>query len=144
MMEDSSKNKFVCKDCFVRKKCRESAVTWIFFFIALIATISVRAVNIALSFNPGLAKVFWYTGVIGFSLFFIYKFRNYNILHRELERSNLSPKLLSKQPLSDQDYEILGTVLCQLRSKKDKTNFLFIFLFSGLALLLAIYVDFIK
>ncbi|MCF7908477.1 MAG: hypothetical protein K9L86_06375 [Candidatus Omnitrophica bacterium] len=136
--------KFICQDCIRLKTCKESPIAWVFFTIALIATISVRAVNLVLDFNPMLAKIFWYVGISGFTLFFIYKFRRHNLMHRQLKDSQLTPKLLSKQELSDHDYELLGTLLCQLSSKKDKINYFFIFIFSGLALLLAVYIDFLK
>jgi hypothetical protein len=142
MKKDSKK--FVCKDCFRLKKCKEKTISWVFFFVALIATISIRAVNVALNFHPLLAKFFWYLGVGGFFIFFMYKFRNDHILHREFERTNLINKLLSKKELTDYDYEILGTVICKLSSKKDKINYFFIFFLSGLALVLAIYMDFFR
>jgi hypothetical protein len=141
-MENSSK--FICYDCFKLKKCREKATTWVFFFVALIATISIRAVNAVLDFYPFLAKIFWYIGVAGFFLFFIYKFRYESILHREVKNSKLIEKILSKDKLTSHDYEILGTVLCRLGSKKDKINYFFIFLFSGLALIFAVYIDFFR
>ncbi|NQT91087.1 MAG: hypothetical protein HQ558_07530 [Candidatus Omnitrophica bacterium] len=119
-------------------------IAWVFFFVALVATISIRAVNVALDANPMLAKAFWYTGIIGFSAFFIYKFRNDQILHRELQATRLSEKLLSKEKLSEHDYEVLGTIVCRLSSKKDKINYFFIFFFSGVALALAIYADFFR
>ena len=137
-------NKFVCTDCFRLKKCKEPAISWLFFFVAIIAAISIRAVNVVLSINPVLAKLFWYIGVSGFFIFFIYKYRNYNILHRELERTKMVDKLLNKDKLSSDDYEVLGTVLCSLRSKKDKINYFIIFFFSGIALALAIYADFFR
>lgn len=142
-MENYSK-KFICYDCFRLKKCKEKAVSWIFFFVALIATISIRMVNLVLGFHPLLAKAFWYTGVLGFFAFFIYKFRNDHILQREIERAKLLDKLLNKEKIDEHDYEILGTILCRLNSKKDKVNYFFIFLFSGLALIFAVYIDFFK
>jgi len=65
-------------------------------------------------------------------------------MHRELEKTDLVDKLLNNQALDNHDREVLGTIVCRLSSKKDKINYLFIFFFSGLALALAIYVDFIK
>ncbi|MFC1594738.1 hypothetical protein ACFL38_05365 [Candidatus Omnitrophota bacterium] len=143
-MENSSKKDFVCHDCFTLKRCKEPIQSWIFFFVALIATIAIRAVNVALDFNPLLAKIFWYIGVAGFFIFFIYKFKIDRALRREIQRTKLTDKLLSKEQLSSHDYEILGTILCRLNSKKDGINYFFIFFFSGLALALAIYVDFFK
>lgn len=143
-MKNPDSKDFICHDCFKLKRCKDPFVSWVFFFIAIIAVIAIRAVNISLHFSPLLAKVFWYTGVIGFFIFFIYKFRNHNIMHRELAKTNLVNKLLSKQKLSEHDYEVLGTILCNLSSKKDKINFFFIFFLSGLALILAVIVDFFK
>lgn len=142
---NSSKNKeFICHDCFKLKTCKESAVSWVLFFIALIAVISLRAVNLVLDTNPFFAKALWYTGVVGFFIFFIYKFRYDQILHRELHKTGLRDKLLHKRDLSEHDREVLGTIVCKLSSKKDKMNYFFIFTSSLLALAIAIYVDFIK
>jgi len=138
------KNGFICYDCFKLKKCKDSAASWVFFIIALIATISVRAVNIALDFNPLWAKIFWYIGIVGFTVFFIYKYKYQNLLQKELESSKLTDKLLTKSELSNEDYEVLGTILCKISSRKDKINFFFIFFFSGIALALAIWADFFK
>ncbi|MBU2044338.1 MAG: hypothetical protein KJ977_01155 [Candidatus Omnitrophica bacterium] len=139
-----TKESFICQDCFKTQSCKEPLEAWVFFLIAIIATISIRAVNLAFNFSPLLSKVFWYLGVVGFFLFFIYKFKYHNRLHREFKKTGIVQKLLSKQPLSEYDYGLLGTVICQLNSKKDKVNFFIIFFFSGLALILAIYFDFIK
>ena len=82
------KNKdFICYDCFRLKRCKDPIVSWLFFFVALIAVIAIRAVNVVLDVSPVLAKVFWYIGVGGFFIFFIYKFRYDNILHRELHQN---------------------------------------------------------
>jgi len=135
---------FVCYDCFKLKKCKESAVSWLLFFIALVAVISLRAVNVVLDSSPVFAKALWYTGVLGFFIFFIYKFRYDQILHRELDKTGLKDKLLNKEELSEHDREVLGTIVCKLSSKKDKINYFFIFVSSALALAIAIYMDFIK
>lgn len=136
--------KFVCRDCFEMKKCKDPVISWVFFFIMLIAVISIRAVNVALEFSPLAAKAFWYTGIIGFIIFFAYKFRYDHALHQELDRTKLSDKLLRKERLADHDYEVLGTILCKLSSRKDKINYFLIFFFSGVALALAVYVDFFR
>lgn len=135
---------FICYDCFRLKKCKEPLGSWIFFFVLIMAVIAIRAVNVVLDFNPLLAKVFWYIGICGFLVYFLYKFRHDNIMHREIHGANLTNKLLSRKALTDHDYQILGTILCMVSSKKDKINYLLIFLSSGLALIFAIYVDFFK
>lgn len=143
-MDAAKKKGFVCHDCFKLKTCKESMASWMFFFIALVAVISLRAVNLVMDANPLLAKGLWYTGVIGFFVFFVYKFRYDQLLHRELHKADLVDKLLHNRELSGHDREILGTIVCKLSSRKDKINYFFIFTFSLLALALAIFADFIK
>ena len=141
----SKENKdFICHDCFRLKRCQDKNINWVFFFLALVATISIRAVNFFLETHPIVAKTLWYSGIVGFLLFFAYKFRKDNILHRELRKSNLVNKVLLKEELNDHDYEIVGTLLCKLSSKKDKINYFLIFFTSVVALLLGLYSDFIK
>jgi len=139
-----AENDFVCHDCFKLKKCKDSTASWVLFIIALTATISIRAVNVVLDFSQLWAKVFWYIGIVGFTIFFVYKYRYQNLLQKELTKSKLADKLLTKDNLTDHDYEILGTVLCKISSKKDKITFLFIFVSSAIALALAIWADFIR
>lgn len=143
-MKDSKNRDFVCYDCFELKACKEPVSSWIFFSVAIIAVVSLRAVNLFISSNPLVAKVLWYLGVVGFLVFFVYKFRYDSILHRELEKTALKDKMLNKEKLSEHDYEVLGTIVCKLSSKKDKINYFFIFVFSAVALVLAIYADFFR
>jgi len=143
-MNDKNKKEFVCYDCFKLKSCKEPMASWVLFFIALIAVISLRAVNIFLDQNLLIAKALWYIGVLGFLIFFVYKFRYHQVLHRELRNTGLVDKLLYNKELSVHDREVLGTIVCKLSSKKDKINYFFIFISSLLALILAIFFDFIK
>ena len=145
MVDSSNKSCVsVCTGCSKRKECKEGAISWVYFFVGLIATAAIRAVNVVLDFSPLFAKVLWYMGVGGFLVFFAYKFKYDRIMQKELQRANISDKLLLKKELTEDDYRILGTVVCKLRSKKDIINYFFIFLFSGISLALALYVDLFK
>jgi len=135
---------FVCTDCFKFNKCVESPLSWIFFAIGLIATVAIRGVNVVLDFSPLWAKILWYVGVAGFFIFFLYKYKHDNQTHKELKKNNLVEKILAKEPISEYEYEVLGSILCKLKSKKEKINYFFIFFFSGVALIAAVYIDFIK
>lgn len=135
---------FVCHDCFRLKKCKHSGVSWVFFFTALIATISIRLVNVFIGFSEIAAKVSWYVGIIGFFFYFLYRYRYDDILHKELLKTKLTDKMLNREKLTEHDYDVLGTLLCKIDFKKDKVNYFFIFFTSGVALLIGIYTDFFK
>ncbi len=133
-----------CKNCSAYKECRDTAASWIFLFIGLLATIAIRAVNLFLEFSPLWAKTFWYIGVGGFFIYFLYKFKQDRNIQKEIAKRLLSQKLSGNQGISAEDREFLKTILCKLKSTKDAINYFFIFFTSGLALILGIYLDFIR
>ena len=138
------KPKKQCINCKGANTCRDTAVSWVFLFVGVIATISIRVVNLVLSFGLFWPKFFWYLGVAGFFLYFIYKFRQDKLLRRELEKYQIHIKISSNQALDVSEREFLRTMLCRLRSNKDAINYFFIFSSSAIVLILAIYQDFIK
>ena len=138
------KPKKQCLNCKAAASCRDSAVSWVFLFIGVIATISVRVVNLVLSFGLFWPKFFWYIGVAGFFFYFLYKFKQDKLLRRELEKYQIHKKISNSQDLDAGDREFLRTMLCRMRSNKDAINYFFIFSSSAIVMILAIYQDFIK
>lgn len=138
------KAKKQCTNCQAEKLCRDSAFAWFFLFVGVIATISIRVVNLVLHFGEFWPKFFWYLGVAGFFLYFLYRFRQDRILRQKLEEHQIHHKLSGGQQLSSQEKEFLQGLICRLRSNKDAINYFFIFSSSAIVLLLAVYQDFIK
>jgi len=141
MPDSKQKN---CKNCLLYKECRDTASSWFFLFIGIVATIAIRIVNLFLDFSPLWAKIFWYIGIGGFFIYFLYKFRQDRGIQKELAKRMLTQKLRGNQEIAAEDREFLGVILCKLKSKKDAVNYFFIFLTSGLALILGVYLDLIK
>lgn len=133
-----------CINCQAAKMCRDSAFSWFFLLVGVVATISIRVVNLVLHFGVFWPKFFWYLGVFGFFLYFLYRFRQDKALRQNLEKYQLHHKLSGQQALNDQEKEFLRTMLCRMRSNKDAINYFFIFSSSAIVLLLALYQDFIK
>jgi hypothetical protein len=132
-----------CNKCDDFGACKDTASSWVFLFIGLLATVSIRLVNLVFSVSALWAKLLWYVGVIGFLVYFLYKFRQDLAIKYQLNKSLLEQKLVTKSPLNDEDYLFIRTVLCGLRSKKDTINYFFIFFTSALALLLGLWQDFL-
>jgi len=133
-----------CINCTEYKRCKDSYTSWIFFIIGLIATISIRAVTVLIKINPMHGKVAWYVGVCGFFVFFIYKFKVNQQRSKLISKRKLVDKISHKEDLSDEDYNLISGILCGLSSRKERVNYLFIFSLSAIALLLAVYLDFLK
>lgn len=133
-----------CITCSEYKNCKDSLASWFFFIIGLIATVAIRVVTVLIHLNPIYAKIAWYIGVAGFFVFFVYKFKINQTRSQAISQRNLVDKISHKKTLTDQDYSLIGAILCGLSSRKERINYIFIFGLSAVALLLAIYMDFIK
>lgn len=133
-----------CINCSELKRCRESRASWVFFIIGMISTIAVRVVTVLAHLNPLYGEIAWYIGVFGFLIFFLYKFRVDRARYRLIVKSNLMEKVARSQTITEEDRELMGSILCALSSNKDRFNYFLIFLTSALAIAIAIYFDFIK
>ena len=133
-----------CIDCSEKDNCQDNYISWLFFIIGLIATVAIRAVTVLGHIDPIYGKTAWYIGVVGFLLFFIYKFRVSQARARIIAKRHLVMKVKNKQELTEEDYSLVSSILCALSSNKERINYFFIFVLSGLALILAVYFDFLK
>lgn len=132
-----------CNRCGERKNCTASFVSWIFFVIGLVSTIAIRIVAVLLHVNPGYAKIAWYVGVGGILIFFLYRFKISHHRARMINEKDFIGKLRSTGSLTDDEREALARILCSFLSPKERINFFLIFFFSTIALLFAIYLDFL-
>jgi hypothetical protein len=133
-----------CINCSEYKNCKDSFAAWIFFIIGLAATVSIRIMAVLMHFNTIYAKLAWYIGIIGFFIFFLYKFRVSSARSRVIAQQNLVEKINSKKTLSDEDYAVMNAILCGLSSRKEQINYMVIFGLSAITIFFAIYMDFIK
>jgi hypothetical protein len=130
-----------CFDCTQRKVCQDSFISWVFFVIGIISALAVRVVTLLSHLEPIYGNIAWYVGVLGFCLFFIYKFRAANRRIKVINHHSLQDKL-NKQKLDKSDIKIINQILCGLTSKKERINYFIIFFLSALALIFAVYIDF--
>lgn len=133
-----------CITCVEYKRCRDSHVSWLFFIIGLIATVALRVVTVLIRMNPIYGNVAWYVGVAGFFVFFVYKFKVSQARSKLISQKNLVDKIAHQKQLTEEDYSLIGAILCSLSSRKERINYFFIFGLSAVALLLAVYMDFLK
>ncbi len=134
----------VCINCSEFKRCRENRASLIFFIIGMISTIAVRVVTVLAHLNPIWGQISWYIGVTGFFIFFVYKFRVDRARFRLIVKSKLMDKISHDEKIERADRELIGSILCALSSSRDRINYLLIFVSSALAIIIALYFDFIK
>jgi len=133
-----------CINCQEYNNCRDSFVSWFFFIVGLIATVAIRVVTVLIGLNPVYGKIAWYIGVAGFFVFFVYKFKVNQTRSKLIGQQDLVKKISQKKQLTDEDYSLISSILCSLSSKKERINYLFIFVLSAIALILAVYIDLLR
>lgn len=130
-----------CVECVEFKRCRENSRSLIFFIIGLIAIIAVRAVTILDHVNPLYGKLAWYVGILGFFIYFAYKFNVEYKRSRMIKEKGLKDKVFRAEEIGPEDREMIGSVLCALTSNKDRINYFIIFSSSAIVLVIALYLD---
>ena len=133
-----------CLVCVEYKRCRDSYISWLFFILGLVATVAMRVVTVLMHLNPWYGKMAWYIGIGGFFLFFVYKFKVSQAMAHAINHRDLVDKINHKKELVEEDYNLIGAILCGITSRKERINYFFIFVLSALALLLALYIDFLQ
>lgn len=126
------------------KENMHASAPWIrtfFFWSGIIATICYRAIVILNHYSPIISQIAWYTGTVGFILYFWHRYvvsekRVELIKHHDLISAVKNSNLASDQ-IEANEY-----ILTTLLSTKEKWNYVVIFVSSVLAIILGIYLDF--
>src|SRR3989338_9774817 len=111
------------------------------FMVGVIATIAYRAVVILNHYSQFWVEVFWYIGTVGFIWYFAHRYRVENRRDQLIEKLQLIKKMGANQSFKPEDKAALLYVLKSLETSLAKWNYIAIFLFSGLAMAYAMYVD---
>lgn len=107
-----------------------------FFLIGVLSSLAFRAIIIFQKFHPHWVRPVWYFGVIGYMLFFLYR---YGISHRRkrtISQTNIMQKLRDGAPLSKTDREAALYLLNSIHKSPEDWNYLAIFIFSAIAIAL--------
>jgi hypothetical protein len=94
--------------------------------------------------NPLYGQITWYIAVCGFFIFFLYKFKVDRARSRLITEQNLMEKISRGDRIEKSDRVFIGAILCAISSSKDRINYFVIFSSSVLALIVAVYFDFIR
>ena len=109
------------------------------FIVGIIATFAYRIIVILNQYSQVWVEIAWYIGTIGFIWYFAHRFRVENKREKLVEDNELAIKIETKQELSLSDRDNIVYILKGLKTSKAKWNYIFIFIFSILALIYAFY-----
>jgi len=116
------------------------AVINLFFVIGLISALSFRALMAIKEIQPHLFRPVWYLGIIGYILFFGFRYSITRKRKKAISDYNLIQKLERDAPLTTNDREVMIYILSSLQKSRENLNYLFIFATSAIAVLLDILI----
>lgn len=112
-----------------------------YFWLGLVSATFLRLIIIADYYNGILSKALFYLGVIGYLVFFAHR---YHIAARRvgvLTNLELLKKVENRSPLSEEDYRGLQYIMWSLSVSKERMNYLVIFAFSIIAIVISLALD---
>lgn len=112
------------------------AVINLFFVIGLMSALSFRALMAIKDLQPQLFRPVWYLGIIGYILFFGFRYSITEKRKKAISEYNLIAKLEKGEELSPNDRQVMTYILSSLQKSRENLNYLFIFATSALAIFL--------
>jgi hypothetical protein len=113
-----------------------------YFWVGVVSAILFRTIIIADHYSGLAARVLWYAGVLGYLLFFSHRYYIAKSRVGVIKNLNLLEKIQTREPLQEKDFEGLNYIMWSLSVSKERLNYLVIFAFSIIAIILSLLLDF--
>lgn len=110
-------------------------VMYWFFILGLVSAIAFRAIIVLQHLEPAWIRPAWYTGTVGYFLFFLYRYKITKKRKKAIEDFELIEKVRTNACLTDGDREVVLYLLSSLKSSLEDINYAIIFLLSIIAVI---------
>ena len=107
-----------------------------FFLLGLLSSVAFRAILLLQKYEPHYVRPVWYFGVIGYLVFFVYRYYISQRRKRTIVRSNLIEKIRTGVPLTPEDRAANLYLLNSIHKSQEDWNYLAIFILSIVAMAL--------
>jgi len=108
-------------------------IIYLFLVIGLLSAVAFRLLTIINTFSPSLLRPVWYFGVIGYILFFAYRYHITEKRKAAIRANRLLEKIQGQGEITGEDRALIAYVLSSLIKSKENLNYLFIFILSIIA-----------
>jgi len=107
-----------------------------FFVLGLLSSVAFRAIILLQKFDPAWVRPVWYFGVIGYMIFFLYRYQISQRRKQTLVRTGIVAKLERGDELSAGDREAALYLVNSIRKSPEDWNYLAIGALSIIAIIL--------
>jgi hypothetical protein len=105
-----------------------------FFVLGLLSSVAFRAIILCQKYSPDWVRPVWYFGVLGYMLFFMYRYYISLRRKRTIAQSGIIEKIRGGGSLSAEDRDAALYLLNSVRKSQEDWNYLAIFILSILAI----------
>lgn len=119
------------------------SVIYCFFALGIISAIAFRAIIFFQRVEPSWVRPVWYVGVLGYMVFFLYRYYISEKRKKAIENFQLIEKVKANTCLMDEDREVVIYLLSSIKRSPENVNYFIIFLLSILAVAVDIYLMFV-
>lgn len=107
-----------------------------FFLVGMLSSLAFRLIIIFQKVRPGWVRPVWYAGVLGYMLFFIYRYYISQRRKRVVARTGILEKLRGGGALSEDDRAAALYLLNSIQKSPEDWNYLAIFVLSVAAIVI--------
>lgn len=107
----------------------------LFFLIGLLSAIAFRVLIVVQHLRPELFRLVWYGGIIGYVIFFSYRYFISSKRRNAIAHYGLIEKLRENVCLTDGDRDVVVYLLSSIAKSRENLNYLIIFVLSLLAVI---------
>ena len=107
-----------------------------FFLLGLFSSVAFRAIIILQKYEPAWVRPVWYFGVIGYLLFFMYRYSISQRRNRPIAHPAVIEKIRAGTALNEEEREAALYLLKSVRASQEDWNYLAIFVLSIVAIAL--------
>jgi hypothetical protein len=107
-----------------------------FFLLGLLSSVAFRAIILLQKYEPTWVRPVWYFGVLGYMLFFMYRYYISQRRKHAIAHSDIIEKIRTSETLNNDEREAALYLLKSVRASQEDWNYLAIFVLSIAAIAL--------
>ncbi len=106
-----------------------------FFLLGLLSAVAFRVIIVFQHIEPSWVRPVWYAGVIGYLVFFLYRYAISRKRKKAIKEYGLIEKVKANACLSEEDREVVTYLLSSIEKSMEDVNYYIIFMLSILAII---------
>ena len=119
------------------------ATVYGFFLLGLLSAIAFRIIIVFQHVKPSWVRPVWYAGVLGYLVFFLYRYSISRKRKRAIKEYELIEKVRADACLSEEEREAVIYLLSSIKKSMEDINYYIIFILSILAIIVDIILSFL-